>query len=310
MQFLTGTHHPSWLFGTRRMEPHYADFAVFPSYSTLRNVKTLKPAWTDWALDSMGFPMLKMNGTWTITAEQYVDSLCRFHDEIGRMMWAAPQDWMCEPEVISGGHRGKEVFVGTHLSVSEHQRRTVENFLVLQELLDKAGRDLRVIPVVQGWEVHEYEDCVGLYATYGVDLTEFDLVGVGSVCRREDTPEAARIFTMLASMGIRGMHGFGVKTGGIKRILRALSEINRMDALVSTDSLAWSAQARNQKIRLPGCAHGKTGEGNCANCLLFATQWRNKLCADIARWERQFSREPLQLALGAMDVDEPAECAA
>ena len=52
-------------------------------------------------------------------------------------MWAAPQDWMCEPAIIAK----------TGLAVVEHQRRTVTNFLELQAL----APDLPFIPVLHGW---------------------------------------------------------------------------------------------------------------------------------------------------------------
>jgi hypothetical protein len=63
------------------------------------------------------------------------------------MLWAAPQDWMCEPIVINGGTAGGQRFAGTHLSVAEHQRRTVANYAQLRDL----APDLPIIPVVQGW---------------------------------------------------------------------------------------------------------------------------------------------------------------
>ena len=44
--------------------------------------------------------------------------------QIGRMDFAAVQDWMCEPEIV----------VKTGLSIAEHQRRTVANLCALREL--------------------------------------------------------------------------------------------------------------------------------------------------------------------------------
>ena len=46
----------------------------------------------------------------------------RYADEIGNLAWAAAQNWMCEPWIVEE----------TGLSVAEHQRRTIENYLELR----------------------------------------------------------------------------------------------------------------------------------------------------------------------------------
>ena len=74
---------------------------------------------------------------------------------------------------------GKEcvniVFHGTGLSIREHQRRTVENFLLL-----RGKCNVPIVPVVQGFTVEDYHYCIDLYAAHGVDLRDFPTVGVGS----------------------------------------------------------------------------------------------------------------------------------
>lgn len=291
--FWTGVPAPAWVFGTRRTEPYAIDWPAFPSFTTMGQVRNLRPALTDAAMDSGGFTLVSKYGEWPVAPSQYVRFLRRYTAESGRLIWASPQDWMCEPEIITGGRRGPEVYAGTGLSVAEHQRLTVENYLTLRTL----APELPIIPVVQGWEVHEYERCVELYDAHGIDLRAEPLVGVGSVCRRADTPTGAAIFATLAKAGLR-MHGFGVHTRAILRILRALAEIGRIDALISTDSMAWSALARRRNLRLPGCHHGVTGDGNCANCPVWAGLWRGELLADIDRWHRDLTTGPLQLAMG------------
>jgi hypothetical protein len=99
-----------------------------------------------------------------------VAAVRRYRDEIGRLAWAAPQDWMCEPWIIAK----------TGLSIAEHQRRTVENYLTLRTL----APDLPFIPVIQGWRRSDYLACVEMYVEAGVDLATAPVVGLGSVCRR------------------------------------------------------------------------------------------------------------------------------
>jgi hypothetical protein len=255
--FLLGTHQPGWL--TRARVP------LFISDVRLRVYKTLPRAAAPWSLDSGGFSELQYHGRWTITPGEYVDRVRRYHHEISFMRWCAPMDWMCEPAVINGGWYGPLYFVGTGLSVIEHQHRTVDNFAQLRQL----APDLPFIPVIQGYTQAEYEHCVTLYAAAGIDLTQEPLVGLGSVCRRQATLEAHDIINALHQHGITRLHGFGVKTLGLARYGHLLN---------SADSLAWSLDARREQHPLPGCTKHK----NCANCLTYALQWRDRLHLTLA----------------------------
>jgi hypothetical protein len=249
--FLLGSHQPGWLA--------HAGVPLFVSDVRLRVYRGLPRAAGVWACDSGGFSELQRHGRWTVTPRQYVDRLRRYRDEVGKLAWAAPQDWMCEPIIIAGGTAGGLRFAGTGLSVAEHQRRTVANFLQLREL----APDLPIIPVVQGWSSSDYLHCADLYAAAGVDLTRAPLVGLGSVCRRQGTAEAGQIITALHGYGVRRLHGFGFKTQGLTRYGHLL---------LSTDSMAWSYDARRRPA-LPGCTRHK----NCANCLRYALTWRSRL---------------------------------
>lgn len=255
--FFLGTHQPHWLWRPQ------VDFPLFVSHRQLARRRRFRRASREWALDSGGFTILKDHGRWIITPGQYVAAVRRYRDEIGQLSWCAPQDWMCEPAVIGGGVFGGQRFAGTGLSVAEHQRRTVANFLELTTL----APDLPFIPVLQGWDLADYLRCVELYTTAGIDLTKLPLVGLGSVCRRQSTGEIALIVTTLARMGLK-LHGFGVKTGGLHLYGHHLA---------SADSMAWSYAARRLPA-LPGC----TGHKNCANCLTYATGWRKRLLTRLA----------------------------
>lgn len=251
-RFLLGTHQPGWL--------RTADVPLFISDPRLRDYRTLPRAAAPWSLDSGGFSELQYHGRWTVPAAKYVARVRRYRDEIGRLDWAAPQDWMCEPIIIAGGQAGPLRFVGTHLSVTEHQHRTVDNLVHLRDL----APDLPFIPVVQGYTREEYLACVDLYERAGVDLTTEPLVGLGSVCRRQATGEAHEIILALRGRGLTRLHGFGVKILGLQRYSHLLS---------SADSMAWSFDARHKQR--PMC--GSTSHSNCANCLHFALAWRTRL---------------------------------
>lgn len=254
--FYLGAHQPHWLWR--------ASFPLFVSHRQLARRVTLHPASCRWALDSGGFTELQRFGRWTVTPEEYVTAVRRYRNHIGHLDWAAPQDWMCEPAIIQGGKWGSQRFAGTGLSVPEHQRRTVDNFLRLREL----APELPFIPVLQGWTLDDYLACVELYRSAGVDLARLPRVGLGSVCRRQSTAEITNIVYTLHRAGLR-MHGFGVKTGGLHRYGYDLA---------SADSMAWSYAARRLPP-LPDC----TGHKNCANCLTYATKWRARLLTALSQ---------------------------
>lgn len=262
--FMLGAPKPNWLWGKG------ITFSLFVSYRQLSKVVHLKPATCRWGLDSSGFTILAKEGRWTIEPARYVADVHRYQREIGNLAWAAPQDWMCEPAVIHGGRFAGMTFVGTHLSVTEHQHRTVANYLELTELWrSETGQATSpFIPVLQGWgSPDSYLRCVQMYQAAGVDLGAAPVVGVGSVCRLQHTAQIGLIVTVLAQLGLR-LHGFGVKTLGLERYGHRLH---------SADSQAWSRTARNRPP-LPGC----TGHINCANCLTYATAWRSRLLQRLA----------------------------
>jgi hypothetical protein len=260
LRFHLGAHHPGWLW-----KPE-ADFPLFVSHRQLRLCKTLKPATHGWALDSGGFTELSTYGEWQTRPAEYVRATARYDREIGRLEWAAPQDHMCEPAIIHGGIVSGRKFPGTHLSVGEHQRRTVENYLLLRELWPaESDAECPYVPVLQGWEHDDYFRCTGLYAAAGVRLEDCPVVGLGSVCRRQGTGEIASLVKALTPW--LALHGFGVKTKGL---------LATGDRLTSADSLAWSYDAR-RTVPMPGHAHK-----SCANCVIYATAWRSRLLDSLA----------------------------
>ncbi|SRR6266511_2720222 len=243
--FYLGAHQPAWL---ARLE-----IPLLVSHRRLAGRRRLPRAVCRWALDSGGFTELSLYGRWQTSPAVYARAAARYAEEIGNLVWAAPQDWMCEPIVLAR----------TGLSVVEHQARTVGNYMDLRAL----APELPFVPVLQGWTVRQYWDCVDRYARAGVDLTALPLVGLGSVCRRQHTSATAAIVQTLASGGLR-LHGFGINTRGLARYA---------DALQSADSMAWSAAARRRRTRLPGCAHP-----TCTNCPRYALAWRQRLAVGMA----------------------------
>lgn len=261
MRFWLGTHRAGWLERT--------DVPLFISRVQFARRATLPRALGPWALDSGGYTALNGNGRWDVTAEQYVELVQRCEQEIGNLAWAAPMDWMCEPEMITGGVLPNGLRVpGTGLSVEEHQHRTVQNLLDLRA----AAPGVPFAPVLQGWTLDDYTRCAVLYGQAGVDLASEPIVAVGSVCRRQREASIGVIMRELADAGYR-LHGFGVKVSGLA---------DYGVELASADSMAWSHDARRGRKRLDGCAH----KGDCRNCMRFALRWRERVMRAVEQGRR------------------------
>lgn len=245
MTFYLGTHMPAWLVRSPAN--------LFVSVRRLRARGCPGRAASDWALDSGGFTELAMHGRWTTPPRRYADEVRRYAERVGRLRWAAIQDWMCEPVMLARTGR----------SIPDHQRSSIESLLDLRRL----APELQWTPVVQGWHVEDYLAHAEGYAAAGVDLAREPVVGVGSVCRRQGTAEAVSIFRELHRLGLK-LHGFGLKTLGLLKCLRYLA---------SADSLAWSFRARQQRRpMLPTCEHA-----TCVNCYDYAHCWRDELLGSL-----------------------------
>jgi hypothetical protein len=263
------THKQGWLWREDTEVP------LFVSHRRLSDAAHLYPATVDWALDSGGFTEIADFGRHRTSPAAYVQAVMRYDREIGRMEWAAPQDWMCEPQMISGGIIDGRRVPGTGLSLAEHQRRTVANFIELQHLwaweceLHDYFSESPFMPVLQGWDPGDYLRCADMYDAAGVRLEDYPLVGLGSVCRRNKPSELLRVLEGVIPRLTPwiALHGFGMKTTG----LEAAGHL-----MTSADSASWSYTARREHIVLPGHTHS-----HCGNCLTYAKLWRGKMLAKV-----------------------------
>lgn len=206
-------------------------------------------------IDSGGFSELSMFGKWETTPQEYAAELLRLKNHLGlEIEWASCQDWMVEPIMLKK----------TGLTISDHQRRTVDNYLMMNELMRGSG--INIIPVLQGQTVRQYLSHIKEYKKRGVQLKELKTVGVGSVCRREFSDEVGDIVRALFNEGL-SLHAFGVKKRGL---------LKYGDLLQSADSLAWSFGARYTQSHCSNHQKNPTTK-NCANCLGYALEWRDNL---------------------------------
>ncbi len=245
MRFFTGLHQPS--------DAHHFEGA-FVSVNRLRTRKSPMHV-GDWIMDSGAFTEISRHGGYRHDVSSYAAEIRRWAGNgSGRLLAAAAQDYMCEPFIVKI----------TGLSVADHQRLTIERYDALRAE-DTGG--VYILPVLQGFDPFDY---VRHLEAYGDRLAHGAWVGVGSVCKRNGSPDqvAAVLMAIKAARPDLLLHGFGLKT-------TALAHPFVRSMLHSADSMAWSFAARKQ--------------GRNAN------DWR-----EAVRWTRAIESRPVQhmLSLG------------
>jgi len=245
--FYLGTHEASWL--------HRTSVPLCVSAVRLRRRRRFPLARCAWVLDSGGFSEIAAHGRWTVPPGRYAAEVRRWRN-MGGMVWAAIQDWMCEAVMLNK----------TGLTVEEHQRRTVASYV------DLLSREPGVswLPVLQGFTREEYHRCLDMYEAEGLDLASLAHVGIGSVCRRQGTREAVEIIRSLHDRGLANLHGFGFKTSGL------VGPDAAAEWLRSADSMAWSDAARKdwRHRSEQNCGGVGSHPASCSNCWHWAHQWR------------------------------------
>lgn len=193
---------------------------VMVSVNQLRNRKSDFQV-DDWILDSGAFTEIARHGGYRSGVEEYYWQICRWA-RCGNLLIAVAQDWMCE----------KFVLERTGLSISEHQKLTIERY----DQLLKFNPPVPIMPVLQGYKISDYLSHLQQYSDH---LKPNQWVGIGSVCRRNGSPD--EIADILKSIKLirpdLRLHGFGLK-------ILALENLEVRQNLYSCDSMAWSYPLR------------------------------------------------------------------
>jgi hypothetical protein len=194
---------------------------------------------------------------------------------------------VCEPEVIRGGIIAGRRVPGTGLSVAEHQRRSIASFAECTALWDEhSDAESPFVPVLQGYSPGSYQEHKAMYDDAGITLTDYPLVGVGSVCRRSSTSAITDIARAIDEMRaeLPPVHWFGVALDGIRRARLTYGGVKADGewweaGTGSLDSASWSYDARRGD-RLPGCTHVSPATrepSSCTNCPVYAAVWRQRV---------------------------------
>lgn len=279
MVFYLGVGHPHHLNSSP--VPLFLSATTLARYRRRGEQFPVRIGGAGWAGDSGAFTALTGSNPahpWHLDPDDYGGLWVRLIEDIGPPNFVAIQDWPCEPAARAR----------TGLTVYEHQQQTLDNYLYLVEEFPMVPW----IPVLQGWHAWQYEQHAAMYEQAGVALADCHRVGLGSVCRRASDVDIAELVTRLAGRGLR-LHGFGVSINGLRRVGHLLA---------SSDSQAWSATARREHVRLPGCRHwtrrdssGVVRLGDCRNCFRYALVYREEVMDAVRHAARRAGQAPVPL---------------
>ena len=177
-------------------------------------------------IDSGGFYSSMVTGRYTKSDKEYLQFIEKIMPE-----YFALRDYPCEPELLR--KHG--------LTVKQNIQRTVDNHIILLDILPKYCINSEPIPVIQGWKKEDYLDCIDAFNEQGL-ISNY--MAIGSVCRRTAVRNIHDVIIAVRDnipSWIK-LHGFGVK-------LTALKDIAIWKALYSVDSGVWDYTARWTKLR-------------------------------------------------------------
>jgi len=208
---------------------------VMLSYNMLRKIKTTWDINIPFMMDSGAFAVILKYGKYPFTLEEYAEGIAKWHPDIAWTM-----DYPCEPSVQKrGGYNPKTA-----------QELTMDNQIRLLDL------NTNTQMVVQGWEISDYLANLDRIKEQGL-LTEH--LGIGSICRRGQTTQIARIIRAVHNNvpGWVKLHGFGVKVS-------VLADTDAKFHLYSADSESWDYERRYNNW-LSGGNNGKTWKDKVPN---------------------------------------------
>jgi hypothetical protein len=184
----------------------------------------------DWIMDSGAFSTIAVHGGYPASVAEYAAQVKRWKSN-GNLLAAVSQDYMCEPAMLAK----------TGLTVADHQRLTIKRY----DALLRYDTGCYILPVLQGYTTAEY---VSHIRQYGVRLMPEMWVGVGSICKRNNSPST--IFDILLAIKTERpdlkLHGFGLKTTALT-YGRCCTQ-SACSLLETADSMAWSFAARYSGI--------------------------------------------------------------
>ena len=212
---------------------------VMLSYNMIRKIKTAWHIDIPFMMDSGAFSVILKYGKYPYSPDEYASGIEKWQPDIAWTM-----DYPCEPSVQKrGGYNPRTA-----------QEMTIDNQIRLLDL----NADTQM--VVQGWTISDYLANLDRIKEQEL-LTEH--LGIGSVCRRGQTTQIARIIRAIHNNvpGWVKLHGFGIKVS-------VLTDTDARFHLYSADSQSWGYEMRYGDW-LKGQYNGKTWKDKVPNLMAY-----------------------------------------
>ena len=220
---------------------------VMLSYNMLRKIKKAWEITMPFMMDSGAFAVIQKYGKYPYTPEEYAEGIEKWHPDIAWTM-----DYPCEPSAQKRGD----------YNPGKAQEMTIDNQIRLLDL--NASTQM----VIQGWTINDYLENIDRIKDHGL-LTEH--LGIGSVCRRGQNREIARIIRAIRNNvpSWVKLHGFGIKVSVLK-------DTDARFYLHSVDSQSWGYEMRYGDW-LRGQYNGKTWKDKVPNLKSYVSRIESML---------------------------------
>jgi len=177
-------------------------------------------------LDSGGFAFFSRWGDYPFSLEDYLDLVYHVRDE-HPLFRVATLDYPCEPEI-----NRRQLMTN-----DERIEKTISNAVECVQ----ADKTLPWLPVIQGYTLNEYLDCIERYREVGL---KSDYWAIGSICSRKGSPLQIRqiITGIKRQLPTEKLHAFGL---GIPY----LEDPQVFQSIYSSDSAAWNWEISGENMR-------------------------------------------------------------
>ena len=165
-------------------------------------------------VDSGGF---QVTARWDLEYPYSVETLFEYAERVGADYLAAP-DYACEPELHDS-------------TVSNRIGMTVEGHAQAMALYEDREWSFQLVPVLQGYEVEDYEHCIDWFESEGMIR---DYMAVGTVCKRDRVKSIHNVLQAIKrKLPDVDLHMFGMT-------LNAWKDRRLWGQFKSADTAAWN----------------------------------------------------------------------
>ena len=187
--------------------------------------------------------IIKKKGEYPYEPKEYFNDILNLSDKrIILLDYLVTMDLICNPVISKIEHKNNLKKI----------RKTIENTIKLDRLFEHENPNFRLMPVIQGYSVEEYEKCAQLLIDSNIMISKKSsdfLVGIGSLANRTKVGEIKAVLKAISDKFSDndykniGIHLFGVR-------LNAIKDHEVAQRISSFDSFSWTFPYRFGRVKL------------------------------------------------------------